>query len=302
MSITVSAPGKLMLMGDHAVVYGRPCLVAAVDKYLTVKAGLSDGQNDVFVTPKESNQTFLLQAIKLFREHYLIKEPVVIETESELGNYGLGSSSAVTVATIKALSELFKQKITDRELFDLSFKAVLAVQGLGSGFDVASAIYGGIIYFVSKGEMVERLPGVEMNLVIGYSGIKADTVKMVKSVEEKMKQYPSAVEKIFDNIADLVEKGKKAINEKDWFSLGKYLNYHQDYLEDLGISTPKLEAMITAARDAGALGAKLSGAGGGDCMIALICAEKKVEVKNAIEKAGGEIIDLKISSEGVKVL
>ncbi len=292
MSITVTAPGKLMLMGDHAVVYGRPCLVATVDKYLTVKAGLSDSQDDVLATPTANNQTFLTQAIKLFREHYRLDKPVTLETESELGNYGLGSSSAVTVATIKALSELFQQKITDRELFDLSFKTVLSVQGLGSGFDVASVIYGGIIYFVSKGETIERLPMTDLNLVVGYSGVKADTVKMVKSVEGKKKQYSEGVEKIFNSIADLVEKGKNAIFEKDWPTLGKYLNYHQDYLEDLGVSTPKLAGMIAAAREAGAYGAKLSGAGGGDCMFALVDQTSKEKVTKAIEKAGGEIVEM----------
>jgi len=117
-----------------------------------------------------------------------------------------------------------------------------------------------------------------------------------------MKQYPEGVEKIFNSIADLVEKGKKAINEKDWPALGKYLNYHQDYLEDLGVSTPKLAGMIAAARKVGALGAKLSGAGGGDCMIALVDQISKEKVTEAVEKAGGEIIDLKISSDGVNYI
>jgi mevalonate kinase len=290
--ITVKVPGKLMLMGEHAVVYGRPCLVAAVNKYLTIKISLSGTGSDIFVTPGTDDNSFLSLAIKTFRKHYGIKEPVWVETKSELGEYGLGSSAAVTVATVKALAEMFQKKIDNKELFNLAYQIISKVQGLGSGFDTAAVVYGGILYFVTAGKTIEPLPLTDLNLVVGYSGVKADTVEMLKMVEEKKRQYPAAVEKIFNNIADLVEKGKKAIVEKDWPRLGTLMNYNQDYLEDLGVSTPKLNDLVIAARSAGAYGAKLSGAGGGDCMIALVDQTMKEKVKKAIQDGGGKIIEI----------
>ncbi len=99
----------------------------------------------------------------------------------------------------------------------------------------------------------------------------------------------------------MVEKAKETIIYKDWQRLGTYMNYNQDYLQDLGVSTEKLNTMIKAARDTGAYGAKLSGAGGGDCMIALVSPAVRKNVSSSIEKVGGEIININTNAQGVKL-
>ena len=124
---------------------------------------------------------------------------------------------------------------------------------------------------------------------------------MINMIKEKMTTQKEGIEKIFTAIADLVEKAKKSIAEKDWQRLGTYMNYNQDYLEDLGVSTEKLNSMISAARKAGAYGAKLSGAGGGDCMIVLVSKDSKKAVSQAIETVGGENIDIKTNAEGATI-
>ncbi len=319
--ITVSAPGKLMLMGEHTVVYGRPCIVTAIDQRLKVTIELIDESLMILSTqdikfskyqrslseigkgevPKEAK--FVEFAVYNFLQKYKIPKGVSISTVSEFSaNFGFGSSSAVSVGVTKALSELMQSKLSNKELFDLSYKTVLDVQGVGSGFDVASAIFGGTIYFQTGGKIIESLSVNDMSLVVGYSGVKADTVSMMNLVSEKMKNYKEGVEKIFGSIANLILEAKKAILEKDWQRLGTLMDFNQNYLEDLGVSTQKLNQMIVAAKKAGAYGAKLSGAGGGDCMIALVSKKTKSLVEEAIIKVGGEIIDVKIGAEGVKIL
>jgi len=290
--INISAPGKLILLGEHAVVYGYPCIVTAVNRHLTARVSFSEGKDDVVVTPEVSDQSFIKEAIKIFRNQFNKKQPIHIETKSEIGAYGLGSSAATVVATMKALLQLFKIKINSKTLFDLCYKAVLNVQGVGSGYDVAAAIYGGTLYFAQKGKIIESLSTDNIPLVVGYSGVKADTVSQINLVHKKLKNYKEGVEKIFENIAKLVNEAKQIINNKDWARLGTLMNYNEDYLGNLGVSTEKLNSMILAARKAGAYGAKLSGAGGGDCMIALVSKETENQVREAITCVGGQIVKI----------
>lgn len=294
--IKVSAPGKLMLMGEHSVVYSNPCLVASINKRITVEIAKSD--QDFW-----PNSKFIDSAVKIFRTAKNINQPVKITTASDFtASYGLGSSSAVTAATVYGLHKLFLDQEPDKkELFAFSYLVALEVQGVSSGFDIASAIYGGIIYFLTGGKIIEPILANDLPLLVAYSGTKANTVDIVNQVKQQMTDHEAGVKEIFRNISHLVEEGKKALLEKDWQRLGTLMNFNQDYLSDLGVSTEKLDDMISAAKNSGAYGAKLSGAGEGDCMIAVIPEEKRKEISESITKVGGEILDVKISNEGVKV-
>jgi mevalonate kinase len=317
--IKVSAPGKLMLFGEHAVIHGKPCIVSAVDARMRVFLKKRK-DNKIFLNipdlnlknyfisiddldkPTEKEVRFVLTAIKNFFEKYKVKRGLEIETKSEFSmEYGLGSSSAVTVATIKALSEFFEIKMGNKELFDLAYKTILDIQGVGSGFDVATAIYGGTLYFVTGGKLIEKIKVKDIPLVIGYSGEKADTPSLVKMVNEKLKESPEKIKKIFDEIEKIVNLARIEIENKNWKEVGKLMNLNQDLLRKLGVSSKKLENLIKAALDSGAYGAKLSGAGGGDCMIAIADLKNRKSVEMAIEKAGGKIIKLKVPGEGVKI-
>lgn len=319
--ITVSAPGKLMLLGEHAVVYNRPCLVTAVNQRLTLIAQVIDkplfqleapdagvinyskplseiGQGDI---PKGAK--FVEIATLNFTIKHRIKQGIKIKTTSDFSPlFGFGSSSASTVCILKALSELFTIKLSQRQIFELAFKTVLDIQGTGSGFDVAAATFGGTLYYSKAGKKtIKPVHLKSLPLIIGYSGIKADTVTLVKEVAEKAKRYPQIINNIYDQIAVLVNIGKKSLVKNDLQTVGELMNFDEGYLAALGVGSKKLADMIYSAREAGAYGAKLSGAGVGDCMIALAPNDKIQAVKKAITKAGGKIVEVKVNAPGVRV-
>lgn len=323
-SITISAPGKLMLLGEHVVVYDRPCIVTAVNQRMKATVKLlnepifqleaPDIQVENYQKPMsklgKGNIPKGAKFVEIAVTNFLIRHPerlakdlgVKVTTSSEFSSqFGFGSSSASTVCTIRALSEITGVNLDNKAIFDLAYKTVLDIQGKGSGFDVAAAIFGGTIYYVTLGKVIEPLRINTLPLLVGYSGIKADTVTLVNQVAKKAKTDPEMIEDICDNIGKLVEQAKQALLSKDWQSLGRLMNSNQKLLKTLGVSTEKLNNMISAAVSAGAYGAKLSGAGGGDCMIALVPEDKTQTVKNGITSAGGQVIDIEANAEGVTV-
>lgn len=318
--VTVSAPGKLMLLGEHAVVYDRPCLVTAVDQRMNLTVEIFDGHNFELEAPdvKISNYKkslsdlgkgeipkgaqFIEIAVRNIAEKYGLSDGVKIITKSEFSSqFGFGSSSASTVCTIKAISEILSLKLSLKEIFDLSYKTVLDIQGKGSGFDVAAAVYGGTLYFLTGGKTIEPLQILNLPLIVGYSGIKADTVSLINKVKETFSKKAGRLDEIYDKIAELVEKAKVALLIKDWQAFGELINKNQQYLRELGVSIPKLDDMINISLSAGAYGAKLSGAGGGDCMIAVCSKDKELFIKAGITQVGGQVIGVKTNAEGVRI-
>ena len=156
------------------------------------------------------------------------------------------------------------------------------------------------MYYIKK-KAIEPLVIQDMPLIVGYTGVKSNTVDLINTVAKKREQYPEKIEQIFGAITKLTEEAKIKMVEGDWERVGKLMDFNQEYLRDLGVSSEKLEALIKAASDAGAWGAKLSGAGGGDCMIALAPPDKREAIEDAITQAGGEVVQVTPNAEGVRV-
>jgi mevalonate kinase len=324
---TASAPGKLMLFGEHAVVYGHPCIVTAVDLRMQVSATICSTKqvsiqvsilSEPFVAtieeflvleslPREIQ--FVASAVKRFWQYTNETFGVDITTRSQFSHsYGLGSSSAVTVATIKALAHAVQAEIDLDQVFRLSYEAVLDVQqGIGSGFDVAAATYGGTLYYVTGGKIIRPIPVEDLPMIVGYSGVKASTREYVRKVADLRQSFPELVDFIMGSIEVVVNDAEQAFLQYDYQKVGQLMNFNQGFLHALGVSTYELDYLIAAARLNGAYGAKLSGAGGGDCIIALVSNDARKKVEDAIQQSrqhdvpNAEVIPVRTGDEGVRI-
>lgn len=318
--ITASAPGKLMLSVGYAVVHGRPTVVTAVDQrlYTTVMKNGVDvfhldapdlGLTSYTKTISELGTKELPKAVRFieilyknFLEKHPQKEGIIVTTKSDFSSsYGFGSSSAVTVAFAKALTTLYEVNLSKKELFELCYKAVLDVQGVGSGFDLAAAIWGGTIYFVTPARVVKNIDTKKIPLSIAYSGAKADTPTLVRLVNNMLEENPEEVNRIFDAIGKVADDFIKPAEKSDWEEVGKLFDQSHACANELKVSNSKLNKIVNAAIEAGAYGATVSGAAGGDCILALRSDENKEKVEQAMVDAGSMIIDVNLNAPGVRL-
>lgn len=291
MKVNASAPGKVIILGEHGVVYGYPCIALAVNKKIYVEAEKFNGKSDLILAEGVKDVRFVEAAINLFRKKYSVKEKLRIKTYFDFSSkLGLGSSAAATVASIKALSKIYDIPLNKMDIFKLGYKTVLEIQKVGSGVDIAASVFEGTVLYDKKGISITRLKNKYLPITIAYSGVKADTSKLIYSVNKKYKNKKKETEKIFERIAELVLKGKKFIERENFVNTGKIMTENHQLLKTLGVSSFRLDTLVEAALEAGAWGAKLSGAGGGDCIIALAPSVKKRAVEIAIVKKGGIIL------------
>lgn len=292
MRVKTSAPGKLMLFGEHSVVYNYPSIVTAVSSRLYVQIEKIRSGFKV-ESPQVKDVRFVEETVKVFKEKYPFNFGLSIKTKSDFSSqYGFGSSSAVTVALLFGLAKICGVNLSKKEIFDLGYQINLNVQGVGSGFDIAAATYGRTLYFLTGGKIIKKIKIDKIPLIVAYSGIKADTPKIVKSLKKRIDSQKSFYFQIFDQIKEIVEKAYVFLEKKDWKNVGQLMNENHRLLQKIGVSTKKLDQLCEKAVESGALGAKLSGAGGGDCMIALVEDEKKELVKKTLEKTGSEVIEV----------
>lgn len=321
--VTASAPGKLMLSVGYAVVHGHPTIVTAVNQRLSATVrkngvdvfhleapdlGLSSytktmadlGKRDL---PKAVR--FIEMLYKRFLEMHPQNEGIVVTTNSDFGaHYGFGSSSAVTVAFAKALLHLYGVEMSNKELFDLCYQAVIDVQGVGSGYDIAAAIWGGTLLYVKPARRVEMVSVADLPIVVAYSGQKADTPTLIRLVDSVLEREPERINHIFDDIGHIAEGLAEAIQEKDWAKMGYLFNRSQANAAQLGVSSSVLENLITVATEAGAFGATSSGAAGGDCVLAAYNPDdfdSKQRIVDAWKRAGAEVVDVALNAEGVRL-
>jgi mevalonate kinase len=303
------APAKIILFGEHFVVLGKPAIAMAIDLH-------------AHVSVKEFNHGIHVESNKLnsFNQKDLEKslKPIKLAAQSTLDHIGisgvglnikvnsfipigvgLGSSAAVSVATIAAVTRFFGVNLDRREMCELAFIPEKEVHGKPSGIDQTTSIYGGIISFKpNKG--FKRIPCKELQLVVGNTKIIRSTkvlVSQVKELLDKKKDYAIELQKSYES---LYEEAVKAIRVKDFNKIGELMIENHELLKKLGVSHEKLDKFVEKAVEAGAFGAKLTGAGGGGCMIALTDEEKRDRIAKAISGIGGEVIMANIDEEGVR--
>lgn len=280
-----SAPGKVFLFGEHAVVYGKPGIAMAI-------------KPRVFVTVRDTKRPSRAKSpyIDNCFEAMEVMGSVYINSQIPSSS-GLGSSAAVTVATLSAINDEFKKNKTREDIANMAFEIEKKVQkGRASPTDTTVSTYGGIV-LISGGSR-RRLPPQNMHLVIGDSLISHNTAKMVEQVGELKKNYPNIVDPVLDAIEGVSMSAIHHLSNPR--ELGRYMNMNHALLEVIGVGHPQLAKMVLAARDAGAFGAKITGAGGGGCMVALCPKPLKHRIAGAIEACNARAIVTGIDTEGVR--
>ncbi len=301
--IQASAPGKVILFGEHAVVYGKHAIASAIGLRATVTLSpakepsldIADLEIDSPLSPSKpgSLQDFFQTGIKIMG---IPPVRIVVDSDVPIGS-GLGSSAAMACAFLKAASAMKKLELTPQELWANAQKMETVFHGTPSGIDAAVAVHGGMLEFCAG--KISHFQSKELPLIIGDTGVSKNTKQTVSNVRRLYDAQREGTEKILAEIDQISLAGKKALLENGLKALGKLMNKNHILLKKLGVSSPELDALVSSAVKAGAFGAKMTGGGGGGCMIAI--AEDTAPVIRAIEEAGGTVLETSFSLSGARL-
>jgi mevalonate kinase len=304
-----SGYGKVILFGEHFVVHGVPGIVSAIDSTTDAevnKAVKGLNVHDERKTAKGYGEEKRLQQIESIERMLKAmnldpKTPLDIWIGGTLPGFsGLGASAASSVAIARAINEELNLKLTNEKINSIAYEAEKAYAGNPSGIDNTAATYGGLMWFKKNPaggqDIVERLYMKKpVEIVIGSTGKVANTKAMVEGVAERKKKDPAKYDPLFKQAESLAVAGRKALEEGDLKKAGSLMNENHRILQEIGVSSKELDQLVDTARKQGAFGAKLTGGGGGGCMVALTGGkEVSGKVVGAFKGAGFEYLMTRI--------
>jgi mevalonate kinase len=304
--------GKVILFNEHFVVHGVPGIVSAIESAATAEARKTGGAG-VMVRDERKGAKGYAEKKKQQQEdsiERMLKAMGLDESEVSLeillgGNLpsfsGLGASAASSVAIARAIAEEFQLDLSDERINDIAYEGEKAYAGTPSGIDNTAATYGGLIWFkrAQRSEapnVVERLTLKEpFEIVIGNTGLVANTKAMVAGVAARMREDPEKYGRLCGEAEQLALAARKALEDFDLRTVGWLMNQNHLQLQEIQVSCKELDYLVGLAREQGAFGAKLTGGGGGGCMVALTPGRTlQARVAAAIEKEGFEVLKTKV--------
>ncbi len=298
------------MFGEHFVVHGVPGIASAVDS--AADATVKKAKKGINVADERTGAKGYAEKKKLQQLESIERmlkamnlDPKKTAMDIWLGGNlpgfsGLGASAASSVAIARAIAEEFNLILSDEKINDVAYEAEKAYAGNPSGIDNTAATFGGLIWFKknlgSGSNTIEQLSIREpVEIVIGNTGIVANTKAMVAGVGERKEQNPEEYGAIFRQAEELANKGREALEKFDLKQVGELMNENHRLLQEIEVSCKELDYLVDLARKQGAFGAKMTGGGGGGCMLALTPGKDLQEkVASAIENEGFEVLRTKI--------
>lgn len=279
-TLTSSAPGSIMITGEHAVVYGHRAIVAAIDQRVSVRlterddgrVRITSGIAAPYDAPldgltEDHAYRFVLAAIRLYSNG--LTGGITLDITSQIDpTLGLGSSAAVTVATLGVLAAF-----TDADRAGLHGQAlaiIRSLQGRGSGADLAASVQGGMLAYRALPDPVLTPLPAPPPLALKYCGYKTPTAEVLARIAARMEGQEAAFDALYARMGEAAERAIGAAQAGDWTEFAQCLTQYQDLMSELGVSDLTLDRLIAEARqNASVLTAKISGSGLGDCVLAL---------------------------------
>lgn len=295
----VSAAGKVILLGEHAAVYGEPAIAIPLEGALRARAEHAD-RGRLFIPAWQIDQALdgnappVLAAMQGILRRYDLTPDVHIHVDADLPiGMGLGGSAALAVAMLRAIDQLLSLRWTDEKINELALELEMAAHGNPSGVDNTVATYERAVCFTREENEGQRFVDLSVHtplpLVIGLTTRPGSTARMVDRVRRLHNAHAAPVQQEITSIGRLVRLAIEAIAAGNLPELGMLMNLCQGHLNALQVSTPELETLVHLAREAGALGAKLTGGGGGGSIVALAeSPASQQQLLDAIRSAGFE--------------
>ena len=332
---TASAPGKIILFGEHAINRGQPALSAAIGlrARCTVQLGgagirFKSGAEQGFATCEEVFN--LGRAVEGWRQRQQFEEiraltagdffapqkyilsslfgnqlppAMSAEWESEVpGSAGLGSGGSAFTAFVAATCALLEQVPAVEARSDWAHRGdIIAHGGIASALDSQTSLLGGVIRFTGQGMAARIECAPELPLIVAHSGVQARTSEVNTRVRQWVAENPAARQRLFETIGTLVRTAEPLLAKGEWAEVGRLMTLNHLVLQRIGVSCPELEELAAVALGAGAWGAKISGSGGGGILIVLCPPEARTQVCAALTQAGGQLYQPEIGVPGVEV-
>ena len=312
------APSQAFLYGEHAVLYGSPALAMSVD--IKTRARITEVEDKVieirsdkfprglkwryYIEQPEENPLFpLASGLMDLMRRYEFNRGLVVEISSDVpASSGMASSASVSAAVSAAFLSLIGEKPEKSLLLDIVYDFERRIHGKASKTGPACAVLGGLVWIEwrdGKMEVSRIMPEKELSIAISYSGLPSETKKLVSMVSKKYNEMRDLMDRIISAISIVTLEGRRAIERGDLIGAGELMNINHGLLSAMGVSNQVLDEIVWKMRKLGAYGAKLSGAGGGGCVIGL-SDDPEMLAKNL--SASYLSFAAKISLEGAKVI
>lgn len=325
-----SAPAKVILFGEHFVVYGSPAILAAINKRISVDARIIiPNENKIIVRSDigvageyNNNNNGKFNALEggskakalLDPLYGAIRQVLLLRNKKNIGieigisssvpaGIGLGSSAASCVATVAAVDSLFEKNPSRQTVCKLAIKSERLIHKRSSGADCYVSTFGGLMQYYGKSKSFKKIETKEsLSLVVASTGIKHSTSELVAGVKRFKDTNRTLFESLSKQASDICLQACTAIESGKYDKIGELMNQNQIILQQIGISHHKVHDIIDICRKAGAIGAKMTGAGGGGAVIALAASKQEsTKIASHIKAAGYQSFEVEIDYNGLYV-